>query len=841
MQFTSISAYGGCQHSLPSASEYSRNYGQGELGLQGSNSLAIMKPSWFFRLNPIVIACLLGLKAPALYAADCPVTIDTGTPSCLPTSSSGTVHIAPNAAPGSGDILLNYGTLLATDNMLVNNTVTFSNTSTIAAAVGTSLTLTGVVNTQADSNLVFGDVTHTGTVILATPSGNYGHPITITVAGGTLQAANNELNVLVSRSILTSVNQGATMDFNGEAGFIQKLTGAGVVKTNNNTIYLGDGSEFSGQLMGSAQIQLLNGVVKLSGSNTYSGQTVISGGSVLEIGAGGLTGTLGTASVNNNGILAFNRSNQIIVDNQISGAGQLQQIGSGNLVLTGNNSYVGGTVVNNGTLSVNGSVLGTSTVNAGGTLGGVGTVGDTTIQSGGILAPGNSIGTLTINGNLVFNPGSLFNVEVDHLGASDQINVLAPGAVTINGGILNVLASAGTYAANTTYTIINAPSGITGNFTATTTNLAFLSPTLTNTGTSLDLLLTRNAVNYAEIAKTANQLSASYALAALGTGVINNAVVALDAASARAAFSQLSGDIHASAQAALLDDTDFVRSAVTQRLYQADGKAVWFKASSIHGVADSNSNTASTSRHMNGGLVGSDRSIPESAWTVGVLGGYGDTNFNSQQDGADIKTVHLGAYAGRSFDHMQLKLGTSYAYHDLNTNRHLRFGAFNGREKADYDAHSLQAFADLAYRIQSGNGNIEPFFTLAQVHTDRESFNERGDEAALQVRGDQANVTLSTIGLRLDQSLSTHIPLRLQGSLGYRHADGDITPESEASLGDSASFKIKGNPIARAAAVCDIGLYSQLTSVLSAGFNYRGEHGDNVRIHAANLNVTWMF
>ena len=827
MNFTAIRRHRGFQNVSPVLSEHS---------LKHDSSTA-------FRLQPIALACLLAFNAPVLYAADCPVTIDTGTPSCLPVASPGTVHLDPNVVLGNGAMTLDEGKLLATGSMSLSNALTLSNNTTIAAAAGATLILDGAFNMLDGSNMVFGDATNTGTVRLATPGGAYGHPITITVVGGTLQAANNELNALVSRSIATTVNQGATMDFDGQAGYIVKLFGAGVVKTDNNTIYLGGGSDFSGQLMGSAQIQLLGGVANLSGDNSYTGPTIISGGSVLEIGQGGATGTLGSGDVSNSGTLAFNRNNQITVANTITGSGMLQQNGSGNLLLTGNSTYSGGTEVNSGRLSVNGSVLGMTTVNAGGTLGGAGVIEDATIQSGGTLAPGNSIGTLTLTGNLVFNPGSFFDVEVDHLGAADQIKVLAPGTVTINGGTLNVLASAGTYAAATHYTIIDAPAGISGNFSAITSNLAFLTPTVSNTGTTLDLLLTRNTVDFSAIARTDNQRGASLALAGLGAGAINTAVVALDAATARSAFSQLAGELHASAQAALVDDTDFVRSAVTQRLYQPDGQAVWFKASSVHGYADGNSNSASTSRHMNGGLLGSDRSIGEGAWTAGILGGYSDTSFSSQRSSADIKTVHLGAYAGRSFDHIQLKLGTGYAYNRLDTNRSLSFGAFNGREKADYDAHCLQAFADVGYRFQNADGSVEPFFNLSQVHTAREGFSERGGEGALQLRDEQSNVTLSTIGLRLDQALTAShiIPLRLQGSIGYRHAAGDVTPEAEANLRGSASFEVKGSAIAREAAICDIGLYSQLTPALSAGLNYRGQHGDDVRIHAANLHLTWMF
>ncbi len=77
-----------------------------------------------------------------------------------------------------------------------------------------------------------------------------------------------------------------------------------------------------------------------------------------------------------------------------------------------------------------------------------------------MLAPGNSIGTLTVNGNVTFAAGSTYRVEVDAAGANDRIN--ATGTATINGGTVDVQASAGTYQASTQYTLLNAAGGRTG-------------------------------------------------------------------------------------------------------------------------------------------------------------------------------------------------------------------------------------------------------------------------------------------------------------------------------------------------------------------------------------------
>lgn len=107
----------------------------------------------------------------------------------------------------------------------------------------------------------------------------------------------------------------------------------------------------------------------------------------------------------------------------ISGAGSgLTKIGSGELLLTRNNTYSGRTTVAAGALTVNGlqpaSPVG---VNNGGVLQGIGTVGTVNVSGGGAISPAASgIGTLTINGNFV-NRGE-FRVSVGQT-TNDRLKV----------------------------------------------------------------------------------------------------------------------------------------------------------------------------------------------------------------------------------------------------------------------------------------------------------------------------------------------------------------------------------------------------------------------------------
>jgi len=117
---------------------------------------------------------------------------------------------------------------------------------------------------------------------------------------------------------------------------------------------------------------------------------------------------------------------------KITGSGALVKVGSGTLVLSSTSSYEGGTVVNEGKLSVNGSLASPVMVNSGGTLGGTGSLTSVTVNADGHLSPGNSPGTLHLSGSLTLLAGAAMDFELDTLSTSDEIS-MPSGYLSLNG------------------------------------------------------------------------------------------------------------------------------------------------------------------------------------------------------------------------------------------------------------------------------------------------------------------------------------------------------------------------------------------------------------------------
>jgi autotransporter-associated beta strand protein len=225
-----------------------------------------------------------------------------------------------------------------------------------------------------------------------------------------------------------------------------------------------------GESAAGAQLQQLgNSTLVLTGNNTYSGGTVIAAGT-LQLGNGGTTGKI-NGDVLNLGALAFNRSNNITFGGLIFGGGQVNQIGTGTLILTGANSYSGGTLISNGgTLRVNNSTPGVSSS--------VGT-GTVTLDNGQFQA---GAANLTFSNNFAVNNtpfGSAIDTNGRKLTISGNItDGNGPGALTVvdstmSGGVL-VLTGANTYSGGTTIcncgTLQLGTTGASGSIVGTVSN-----------------------------------------------------------------------------------------------------------------------------------------------------------------------------------------------------------------------------------------------------------------------------------------------------------------------------------------------------------------------------------
>lgn len=810
---------------------------------------------------------------------------------------SGTGEIAANAtinvagaAAQSGPLSTMAGTVTAATYRLDSGTISGNATASTAFDMRSGL-VSGTLNGAAElvkstagtvtfsgANTYSGGTTVNAGTLQINPGGTLGNTAgTTRVNGGDLNlggTTQTQASLTLSGGLIQNgaLNAGA-FNFTNTGIASANLAGAGALtKTGAGTAVLSGTNTFTGGTTVAAGTLRLQGGAALGNS----GPVAVNGGA-LSIAAseiiGSLSGAGGTVDIDAGQTLTVNQTAAGMFAGEFADSGTLTKAGAGLLALTGDSSgFAGTTIVSGGSLIVGlngeGSLGGMLDVRDGGILGGSGTVGTTVVGSGGTIAPGNSIGTLNVAGDVTFAAGSRYEVEVDPAGPDSDL-IHATGQAFLNGGSVVHIGLGGTYDPTSIYTILTADGGLNGAFADVTSDFAFLDPALGYGANDVTLTLERNDIGFDDIGETRNQRATASGVESLDFGNdVYDAVVVLDGATARAAFDQLSGEIHASLKTALIEDSRHIRDAATNRIRAAfggvgtsagpvlaygpdgtyaapagtEGMAGWGQVFGSWGETDGDGNAAQLDRSTGGLLVGADGML--GTWRLGLLAGYSHSSFDADDraSSASSDNYHLGAYAGTQWGALAFRSGLAYTWSDLATRRSVDFPGLSDSLEADYDAGTAQVFGELGYLAKAGRIAFEPFAGLAYVNLDTNGSSERGGGAALLSNGGSTNTTFSTLGVRVESGFEVGgMTAMARGMLGWRHAFGDITPLASQSFAGSEAFTVAGAPIAEDAAVIELGFVLDLTDWATLGLSYDGQFGSGAQDHSAKANFSLKF
>jgi outer membrane autotransporter protein len=231
-------------------------------------------------------------------------------------------------------------------------------------------------------------------------------------------------------------------------------------------------------------------------------------------------------------------------------------------------------------------------------------------------------------------------------------------------------------------------------------------------------------------------------------------------------------------------------------------------------------------------------------WRLGLLAGYSRSSFDvdDRASSGSSNNYHLGLYGGTQWGNLAFRTGAAYTWHDIDTNRTAAFPGFADSLSADYSAGTFQAFGELGYGIELGATRFEPFANLAHVSLRTDSFTEQGGPAALSVDGGTTAVTFTTLGLRAEHTMALGtVNATLRGMIGWRHAFGDLTPESVNAFAGGDAFTIAGAPIAQDSAVIEAGLDFNLTPEATFGLSYTGQIASDAYDHGFRANLSVRF
>ena len=201
----------------------------------------------------------------------------------------------------------------------------------------------------------------TGTLVLSSTNTNTGG---VFVNSGTIRLGLD--NALPSPTFV-SLAAGSFLDLNGHNATFSALSGSGTILLGgaNLTLALTSMTTFGGTIAQAGNVTKTGSFnLYLTGDHSFTG-TLTSMGGFIHVGVGGVSGSLSSDVVltTPSSELVFNRYDELTYGGSISGAGSVNQYGTGVLTLSGSNTFTGGLDITSGTVSVaSAAALGAGTV-----------------------------------------------------------------------------------------------------------------------------------------------------------------------------------------------------------------------------------------------------------------------------------------------------------------------------------------------------------------------------------------------------------------------------------------------------------------------------------------------
>ncbi|MGI4814333.1 MAG: autotransporter domain-containing protein [Janthinobacterium lividum] len=782
----------------------------------GSGALDVTGAATFDSTGDVALGNAINTAGPLTFEGSHSVEIDgtvTGTGSLVKNGGGNLTLTAANTYSAgttlnAGTLQVNNNTALGTGRLTVTGDATLGNSLPVQLGnpiglLNGSLTLPG----QAPLDLT-GPISGTGSLIK-----NGSAPLTLsginTYSGGTI--LNEGAVTLGSASALghgtLSVNQGATLEFNGFDETEDGLSGDGDTNLGGGatlTLNVSSDSAYSGYLTGSGGV-----VVAGTGTQVFIGMDTYTGG----------TNVIGNLQ------LGMDPSQQASGGGAGGSASPVPAAGS--TLLAG--SVAGDvTVGSSGTLSGNGSVGG-NVSGAGKVVSGAPVITTNSNDSGtAIGAPtGLFSGALNIGGNYTQTPGSTLVVSVT---PNSSTPLQVAGTATL-GGNLSVIYGPGTYVGNS-LPVLNATS-VRGQFSQVTTTAA------------------ANVREDTPLARAINYRPNGVAIALLGEAlpvVVAPTQTSIYSAAGTAIVlaSQASNAMLLERLATPCPSAGRLQSARTSLVNPEtclDGRdKVWVSVLGDRLKVGSRNGQPGFQTHQYGFIAGAEQVLEQG--TAGVSLGYANTSLGEEGTGshASVDSLRAALYGVTSRGPVSLGATVGYAYDFLDAKR--PFGAV-GEASGSHGGQEFSAGLQAGLPMALGNGlSLTPRAGLRYAYFHGNDYQESGaDGQDLRVGTDNARSLQPYVGMALEQNLGlSWRPIGLRFTLDYAREVLDSSHALGVSALDGTVFTAAGAPVSRGRLSAGVGLGVHVSPRLSleAGYDMLINTG-NLSGNAARVGLSYLF
>ena len=533
--------------------------------------------------------------------------------------------------------------------------------------------------------------------------------------------------------------------------------------------------------------------------------------------------------------------------------GSLIKRGEGTLIMTGSNTYRGGTTVEGGKLlgysnsfgvsGDDGKANGKVVVN-GGTFGILETYNDQFTMKGEIER-----GEGTHSVDVVVNEGGTFQITAGQDVTMGTLEFKEGAGFTVGSEDVDVLkeAYAGKEQTGTVTT-----TGVTGDDLAVANpDYAFFKTELKVDGNKLTGTLSRDETkSFATYAQNANGQAIAGALEGAAGGALYDALIGASKGDVAKTYNSLGDDfILNTRNAGIVNGMTLSRAIKDQatgigegrKVEMADGTArLWATGVGSWSALDYGQSDMDSDFYA--GLFGAEVDVC-SATKLGLFFGAGSTDNKAGSNKVESDDIHFGAYGVTNFsDVVNATYGFVYSHQSADATRALQVGSQLGMNAFSGDTDITQIFAEAAYTgLNTDAYSIEPYFGLSWIHAESDGFNEQVGTMAFSTTTEDQDVQVTTLGVRGAIPFTMgETKVALKGDVAWNHFFGDTEAEASMALAGSGVAHLKGGELGDMASV-GLGVEAQVGKMTTMGLSYTGAYDGDITSHGISANVRFNF
>lgn len=541
--------------------------------------------------------------------------------------------------------------------------------------------------------------------------------------------------------------------------------------------------------------------------------------------------------------------------------GSLVKQGAGTLVMTGNNTYAGGTTVKDGALYGFTESFGNGTVNVdGGQFGIINTYNDEFTQQGVLTSKDAPSANMMARTAVAALAGQKANIAVNNGGtlvvaADDAVNVgkltFAKGAkVTVgsdNPDMLHDIYQSGKTVAGS----LNAEQ-LDGVNNIENSDLAFFDTRNEQQGNTLTSSIARNdKASVADYANNSNGRAIGHAIKQDANNTLFGSLIGATKDEVENTLNSLGNDAYLNANnASIVNAMAMTRAVKDQVMGVGNGRSAEFDGQTariwINGFGNwSNVDYGQSDMDVDfyAGLLGAEVDITEGT-TAGLFFGTGSTKFKAGNDGKiDSDDIHFGVYGLSDIAQVvSLNYGVIHTHQDRDAERTLTVGNQSQHNAVSGDADITQVFAEAAYTNWHTTAySVEPYLGFSWIHVKNDGFSENVGDMTFTTDNDKQNLEVATIGLRGDVPFTLGgMNMAVKGHLSGTHFFGDNRSEAAIYLDNAGVATIEGGKLDNLLGV-GVGVEAELAKSAKASLSYTGAFDGDMNSNGINVNVRLSF